>query len=214
MQILTPEGLLESASVDPGDLQPLVLIGIDAHPRKVASSIGPGTEQVPIIEGWLLGVEAVWAARISRAGTLSTTLLSNPDAGIAAWTVWLHPDQLEKIQEGMVDHTLMQLDGCRWSSKSGDRVIVNPWALVLMHGALLVDGAPRAVAAIRATGGKAQSSMLAEVLIWLSDYALENGFPFTAPKDIVETACSSLQGHHAVNQMLLQLAGPAGLQPS
>jgi len=192
MDIITWTGTIKDEGSDPRtvfpDSIPLILLGIDTHPRKLASVMGEGDWQIPLTEGWLVGAEALWASWFSPAGTLGTTLRLNPDAGISASLLWVSKEVLTKLQLGLPEYQLVELDSCRFSSIDGDLAVTSPKALIYLGGALLIDGEPRAVAAVKSSGSHLHTAMLAEALIWIANHASQNGLPYDSPRLLVDKA--------------------------
>lgn len=213
MKLLLSDGEQELDSCPREALQgidPVILIGVDAHPRKIAGIINSVSEdrdwQVYLLDGWLLGVEAVWAGWISSNGTIGNALLPNPEAGIKATAIYMPADLMKRFMQGYSEHELETLRGCRWTSAQGDLVRQDPRTLLCPAGPLLVDGRPRAVAAIKSTGALSESAMLAEALIWIAAYLQARGLPYDTPRKIIEVSTRLPEERSKINNALRRIS--------
>lgn len=200
-QLITPTGVQEATGAEDLDsLQPVVLVGSDGSPYRFSRMFD---SDIPSAEGWLLGVQAVWGAWISHAGTLGVTLIPRQESGVATRVVWLTEQQLQYLQEALSDHQLRALQSCRWSSHSESLVIENPQVLSCFAAPLAVEGELAVVSSVVHTASHNRTLTAAETLVWLADYALANGFAPTSPEQI-----SNPQNRQDVQQMLDHLALP------
>jgi hypothetical protein len=180
--LITPSGMRDAAGNENLEsLHPVVLVGSDGNPYRFVRMFDA---DIPSAEGWLLGVQAAWGAWISHAGTIGITLSANADSGVAARIVWLDEQQLNILQELMPEYELRTLNGCRWSSQAGGLVVQDPQVFNCFVLPLAVEGQTAVVSSIPHTATIERTLTSAEVLVWLSDYALANGFAYTSPEDI------------------------------
>jgi hypothetical protein len=114
--------------------------------------------------------------------------------------VWLSNQQIEDLQEIMSDYELRILNNCRWSSQAGGIVVQDPQVFNCFAPPLAVDGKTAVVSSIPHTASSERTLTAAETLVWLSDYALAHGFPYTSPESI-----SSLTNRLGVQEMLASL---------
>ena len=179
-QMITPKGMRDAdGSENLEGLHPVVLVGTDGSPYRFARMFD---RPLPTSEGWLSGVQAVWGAWMSQAGTLGVTLVPRSDNGVAARTVWLDDEQLAWLQDGMSDYELRALQGCEWISQGGNLRLEAPQVFNCFAPPLNVEGEIAVVSSVVHTASADRTLTAAEALVWLADYALSQGFSYTSPE--------------------------------
>lgn len=118
---------------------PLLAYGANAAPEALARKLGPLAEsELPVLRAELEGFDVVYSSHVSPYGAVPATLLESPGATVPVFV--LHPtaEQRAVLTATELNYDLVEVEGMSaYRSK---------------HGPLRLDGAPVALAAIRASG--------------------------------------------------------------
>jgi hypothetical protein len=150
------------------DRHPVVAVGSNAAPEQLARKFPTG-EPVIVVASTLHHHDVVFAARISWYGAIPATLYRSPGTHCEVHTTYLTDDQLEVMDrsEGLgsgYDSVLLDR-GAITSTVAGSAA---PRAYRARPGALCVDGLPRSLAAIPATGRRFPEWTEQAALEWLA----------------------------------------------
>ena len=143
-----------------GDRTPVVAIGANAAPRRLAQKfIGPH-EAIPVTRARLHDHAVVFSAHYSSYGALPATVWPADGALTEVFVTWLDPDQLERMHrsEGVGRrYRLVMLEGVELRT-AGHEGIERAEAYVSEAGALAPDGAPIRLAELPAIGCRFEAS--------------------------------------------------------
>lgn len=142
------------ASWRDGDRAPVVAIGANAAPRRLAQKfIGPD-EAIPVTRARLHDHAVVFSAHYSGYGALPATVWPAEGAVTEVFVTWLDPRQLERMHqsEGVgLRYRVIALDGVELRT-AGHEGIERAEAYVSEPGALALEGGPIRLAELRAVG--------------------------------------------------------------
>jgi hypothetical protein len=147
---------------------PLVAIGSNGAPgaltRKLAHFEDPEDRTVLVVAGHLHGFDVGAAAQPTMTyAALPATLFESPGTAVRAALLWVTPAQFEQLTWSEVSYRLGRLDARFEADEPGfsrDGVAV----FVSRFGALGLDGAPEALAAVPARGRRARPRTQEELL--------------------------------------------------
>lgn len=161
------ERLIERFAARGGERLPLLAIGSNAAPevlrRKFAHFPAPDDRTVLAVHGRLHGFDVGYAAQPALYGALPATIFPSPGTAVAAMLLWVTPAQFTQLTWSELSYRLGRLRTRFDVDDAGERfdevlVYVSRW------GALCVDGAPLALAAVPAQGRTATGLTQREAL--------------------------------------------------
>lgn len=149
-----------------GDRAPVVAIGANAAPRRLAQKFMAPGEAIPVTRARLHDHAVVFSAHYSSYGALPATVWQASGATTEVFVTWLDPGQLERMHrsEGVGRrYRVVALDGVELRTP-GHEGIERAEAYVSEAGALAPAGAPIRLAELRASGcsfeARSQPAML------------------------------------------------------
>jgi hypothetical protein len=160
---------------------PVLFYGSNAAPAQLARKYANSSAGfvVPAVLGAVDGVDAVYSSHVSPYGAVPATLIASPGTSLSVHVGFLHDEQifvLDKTEPNYHRRTL--LGGDYPASLASGEALVSSTAYLSRHGVLLLDGAPRRVAGVRADGSKLEAAteeaILEEVIeLWNRDHPRE-----------------------------------------
>lgn len=134
--------------------RPVLACGSNQSPARLRQKFTNGEGPILVTKVTVEGIDAVFAAHIASYGAVPATLTPAPDTRVSLAITWLTPTQ-ERVMHATeavgVIYDYVRLAGITAQLEDGRRV--EPvYAYVNRRGALRVDGMPRALAAVPATG--------------------------------------------------------------
>lgn len=120
--------------------------------RKFRDAPGTGVA-VPVLELAVEGLDAVWSAHV-HAGYVPATIAASPGTTLRAWALLVTADERRVVDASESlgrNYALGRLGGVRARFADGS-ACGELLSYVSLHGALLLDGAPVAVAPVLADG--------------------------------------------------------------
>ncbi len=161
------------------DRHPLVAFGSNGAPARLAAKLEhlpePADRTVLVLTGDLHGVDVCAQASPSILGTLPAALVASPPAAVRAAVLWLTAAQVTQLTWTEVGYRLGRLDRARFVADDADLAVDDLFAYISRAGALRLDGAPVALAAIPATGRTAPARTQEAVLDAVAALALGGG---------------------------------------
>ncbi len=147
---------------------PLVAFGSNGAPETLAAKFAhfpaPADRAVLVLAGDLHGFDVGASASPAVYGAMPAALFASPGTAVRAAVLWLTPNQVTQLTWSEVSYRLGRLVGGRFTVDEADAEIDGLFAYVSRFGALAVDDAPVALAAIPATRRTATAMTQAEVL--------------------------------------------------
>lgn len=118
---------------------PLLAYGANAAPDSLARKLSSLAEaELPVLRAELEGFDVVYSAHVSPYGAVPATLLESPGTSVPVFVLHPTPEQRALLSATELNYDLVEVNGiAAYRSK---------------HGPLQLDGAPVALAAIRASG--------------------------------------------------------------
>lgn len=150
------------------DRHPIVAFGSNASPRTLTAKLAhfPDVENrtVLVLAGDLHDVDVGASASPTIYGAMPAALFHSPGTAVRAAVLWVTAAQVTQLTWSEISYRLGRLDGARFSADEADVEVDGLFAYVSRFGALCVDGAPVALAAIPATGRSAPVLTQGELL--------------------------------------------------
>jgi hypothetical protein len=172
------ERLIECFAAPDGERLPLLAIGSNAAPetlqRKFAHFPDPADRTVLAVHGRLHEFDVGFAAHPALYGALPATIFPSPGTAVAALLLWVTPTQFTQLTWSELSYRLGRLRTRFDVDDAGERfeevlVYVSRW------GAMCVDGAPVALAAVPAERRTATALTQREALDLAAAMALGPG---------------------------------------
>jgi hypothetical protein len=179
-------GLLESLGdsllrlgVAPLELRhPVLFYGSNAAPAQLARKYGASSADgvVPAVLGVVEGVDAVYSPHVSPYGAVPATLIASPGTSLSVHVGLLHDEQVRVLDQTEPNYHRRILPGRDYpASLAPAEALDSSTAYLSRHGVLLLDGAPRRVAGVRAEGSTLEAAteeaVLEEVIeLWNRDH--------------------------------------------
>ncbi|HKG02148.1 MAG TPA: hypothetical protein VKB03_03135 [Conexibacter sp.] len=188
------ERLIERHAAPDGERLPLLAIGSNAAPetlqRKFAHFPEPADRIVLAVHGRLHEFDVGYAAQPALYGALPATIFASPGTAVAAMLLWVTPTQFTQLTWSELSYRLGRLRTRFEVDDAGEHfdevlVFVSRW------GALTVDDAPVALAAVPAQRRTATALTQREVLELAAAMTLGPG---TSAEELVHAVFSDLAG--------------------
>ena len=135
----------------------------EALERKRARAGFPAEESILVLRARLHDLDVVYSAHVSPYGSVGATLQRSPGTAVEVCVTLLTAAQLEALGETELNYTLQELRDLGLELEGGAR-LDRAHAYVSRHGALVLDGAEVALAAIPATGRRLEARTEPEIL--------------------------------------------------
>lgn len=149
------EALRAARLPDLAGRRPVLACGSNQAPAQLAYKYRDGNwGPIPVIRAWLRDFDAVYSSHFSSYGAIPATLQHAPGARLSLFITWLTPDQEARMHEtemGNENYVFGRLDGIDLAMDGGG-VFDHAFVYLSRRGALILDGAPVALAAIPAEG--------------------------------------------------------------
>jgi hypothetical protein len=161
-----------------GDRHPVLFYGSNAAPAQLARKYGASSADgvVPAVLGVVDGLDAVYSSHVSPYGAVPATLIASPGTSLSVHVGLLHDGQLGVLDQTEPNYRRRRLSGRDYrASLAPGEALDSYTAYLSCHGVLLLDGAPRRVAGIRAEGSSLEAAteetILEEVIeLWNRDH--------------------------------------------
>jgi hypothetical protein len=188
------ERLIERFAAPGGDRLPLLAIGSNAAPetlqRKFAHFSTPADRTVLAVHGRLHEFDVGYAAQPALYGALPATIFPSPDTKVAAMLLWVTPTQFTQLTWSELSYRLGRLR-TRFEVDDADERFDEVLVFVSRWGALSVDGAPVALAAVPAQQRTATALTQREALDLAAAMTLGPG---TGAEELVHAVFEDLAG--------------------
>jgi hypothetical protein len=160
------------------DRRPVLFYGSNAAPAQLARKYGASSADgvVPAVLGVVDGVDAVYSSHVSPYGAVPATLIASPGTSLSVHVGLLHDEQVWGLDQTEPNYHRRTLSGRDYpASLASGEALDSSTAYLSRHGVLLLDGAPRRVAGVRAEGSRLQAAteeaILEEVIeLWNRDH--------------------------------------------
>jgi len=135
---------------------PVLAVGSNQSPDQLRRKFAhlPAPVAVPVTRAWLADFDVVYAAHVTRYGSIPGNLCPAPGARVRLSVTWLDPDQLAAMHATEISggsYVFGRLGGLDLAIDGGP-VLREAYGYVSLQGCLRQDGGPIALAAIRAEG--------------------------------------------------------------
>ncbi len=173
------ERLIERYAAPEGERVPLLAIGSNAAPevlqRKFAHFPDPADRTVLAVHGRLHEFDVGYAAQPALYGALPATIFPSPGTAVATMLLWVTPTQFTQLTWSELSYRLGRLRTRFTVDQAGGEHFDEVLVFVSRWGALCVDDAPVALAAVPADGRAATALTQRQVLDLAADITLGNG---------------------------------------
>jgi hypothetical protein len=147
---------------------PILAFGGNGAPswlaRKCAHFVEPADREALVLTGYLHDVDVGVAPAPSIFGYMPAALFASPGTAVRAAVLWLTPAQVTQLTWSEIGYWLGRLEEARFEMDEADFQVDESFAYVHRFGALCVEDAPVALAAIPAKGRAAVAMTQAELL--------------------------------------------------
>jgi hypothetical protein len=169
------------------DRHPLLAFGSNAAPATLRIKFGHFPDEpdrtVLVVTGMLHDLDVGAAASPSVYGAVPAALFSSPGTAVRAAVLWVTPAQATQLTWSELTYRLGRLDQARFEVDEAHVEVDEVFGYVNRFGALHLDGAPVALAAIPATNRRARALTQEEVLGEVARLALS---PNASASDLVQ----------------------------
>jgi hypothetical protein len=172
------ERIIERLSAPSAGRAPLLAIGANAAPetlqRKFAHFDDPADRTALVVTGRLHEFDVGFAAHPTLYGALPATIFPSPGTAAATALLWLTPAQFTQLTWTELSYALGRLR-TRFTVDDADERFEEVLVFVSRWGALRLDGAPAALAAVPAEGRSAPALTQQQALDRVAALALGDG---------------------------------------
>lgn len=158
------------------DRYPILAFGSNAAPAtleiKLAHFPHEADRTVLVVTGALHDLDVGAAASPSAYGAMPAALFSSPGTAVRAAVLWVTPTQATQLTWSELGYRLGRLDEAHFAVDEAHVEVEELFGYVNRFGALCIDGAPVAMAAIPATGRTAPALTQEELLDHVARLAL------------------------------------------
>lgn len=187
---------------------PIVSFGANAAPTRLAlkfAHLADGADREALVLTGALHDHDVGAVpSLSLLGYVPASLFASPGTAVRASVVWVTPTQFEQLAWSELTYRFGCLEEARFEVEDIDLDIGDVFAFVSRLGALWVDGAPVAMAAVPAERRTAPALTQTELLDLVAGILLA---PEARAEDLARAACADL---HGVMTRATELLWPRG----
>jgi hypothetical protein len=156
---------------------PVLFYGSNAAPAQLARKYATSSAGavVPAVLGVAQGLDVVYSSHVSPYGAVPATLIASPGTSLSVHVGLLHDEQVRVLDETEPNYRRRTLSGHDYPvSLASGEPLDSYTAYLSRHGVLLLDGAPRRVAGVRAQGSSLEAAteeaILEEVIeLWNRD---------------------------------------------
>lgn len=191
---------------------PIVSFGANAAPSRLSMKFGhfplEADRKVLVLTGALHDLDVGVIPTVPLLGYMPGSLFASPGTAVRAAVVWVTPTQVEQLAWSEMTYRLGRLEDARFEADEADMEVDDVFAFVARLGALCVDGAPVALAAVPAEGRTAPALTQPELLDFVAGLVLG---PDARAEDLARAACDDL---NAVMKRASQTVWPLGRQLS
>lgn len=188
------ERLIERFAAPDGERLPLLAIGSNAAPetlqRKFAHFPDPADRTVLAVHGRLHEFDVGYAAQPALYGALPATIFPSPGTAVDALLLWVTPTQFTQLTWSELSYQLGRLR-TRFEVDDADERFDEVLVFVSRWGALCVEGAPVALAAVPAQWRTATALTQREVLDLAAEMTLGPG---ASAEQLVHAVFADLAG--------------------
>jgi len=157
---------------------PVLFYGSNAAPAQLARKYANSSAGfvVPAVLGAVDGVDAVYSCHVSPYGAVPATLIASPGTSLSVHVGILQHEQIVVLDKTEPNYHRRTLSGRDYpASLASGEALDSSTAYLSRHGVLLLDGAPRRVAGVRADGSRLEAAteeaILEEVIeLWNRDH--------------------------------------------
>jgi hypothetical protein len=150
------------------DRHRLVAFGSNASPSTLSAKFAHFPDEADrttlVLAGDLHGFDVGASASPTGYGVMPAALFASPGTAVRAAVLWVTATQLTLLTWSELSYRLGRLEGARFAVDEADMEVDDLFAYISRFGALCVDGAPVALAAIPATGRTAAAMTQEELL--------------------------------------------------
>jgi len=177
------------------DRDPILSFGANAAPSRLAMKFGHFTEaedrELLVLTGELHDFDVGAVPAIPLLGYVPASLFASPGTAVRAAVAWVTPTQATQLAWSEMTYRLGRLDGARFDVDEGHLEVEDLFAFVARLGALCVDGAPVALAAVPARNRTAVALTQTELL----DVVARHGVgPDARAEDLARACCEDMPG--------------------
>lgn len=153
-----------AVELDLAERTPLLAYGANAAPEALDRKLATLPDRpLPVLRAELAGFDVVYSSHVSPYGAVVATLLHSPGTRVSTHVVYPDAEQLPLLSATEPNYGLAPLSGSSCEVE-GVGAVHEVAAFESRHGALQLDGAPAALAAVPASGRELRALTEPEVL--------------------------------------------------
>ena len=192
------------------DRHPLIAFGANGAPSRLqerfAGSADPDDHEVLVLTGELHDVDVGAQPSPTPFGTMPAVLFASPGTAVRASVLWLTPAQLAELTKAELGYRLGRLDRARFVMDEAGVSVRDLFAYISRIGAMRLDRAPVALAAVPATGRSARAMTQEQLLDTVATLALG---PSARAADVVRMCFEDMP---ALAERVVPLTWPTALR--
>jgi hypothetical protein len=169
------------------DRHPILAFGSNAAPARLEFKFGHFPDEadrtVLVVTGVLHDLDIGAAASPTVYGSMPAALFSSPGTAVRAAVLWVTAAQATQLTWSELSYRLGRLESARFEVDEADVDVEHVFGYVNRFGALHLDGAPVAMAAIPATGRRAAALTQEQLLERVAQLVLG---PDSSAADLVQ----------------------------
>jgi hypothetical protein len=174
---------------------PILSFGANASPARLSMKFGhfPGERdrEVLVLTGDLHDLDIGAVPSVPLLGYVPASLFASPGTAVRAAVIWVTPAQVTQLAWSEMTYRLGRLEEARFEVDEADLEIDDIFAFIARLGALCIDGAPVAMAAIPAKDRTAAALTQEELLDAVARLVLG---PAAHAEDLVRAAFDDMPG--------------------
>ena len=174
---------------------PIVSFGANAAPDRLSMKFGhfddEADREVLVLAGDLHELDIGAVASVPLLGYMPAALFASPGTAVRAAVIWVTLAQVTQLAWSELSYRLGRLEEARFEVDEANLEIEDVFAFVSRLGALCIDGAPVALAAVPARNRTAAALTQLELLDAVALLALGPG---AGAKDLARAACEDMRG--------------------
>ncbi len=175
------------------DRHPIVSFGANASPSRLSMKFAHFSEEADrealVLTGELHDLDIGAVASAPLVGYMPASLFASPGTAVRAAVTWVTPAQVTQLAWTETTYRLGRLEEARFEPDEGDLEIEDLFAFVSRLGALCIDGAPVALAAVPARNRTAAALSQEELLDVVAGLVLGPG---AGAEDLARASCDDM----------------------
>jgi hypothetical protein len=172
---------------------PILAFGANAAPERLAIKFGhfddDADREVLVLTGDLHGLDVGAVPTAPMIGYIPASLFASPGTAVRAALVWVTAAQATQLAWTEATYRFGRLEDARFEVDEAEIEVEDLFAFVSRLGALCIDGAPVALAAVPARGRTSAAHTQVELLDFVAERVLGPG---AGADDLARASCEDM----------------------